>query len=301
MVVCRLARAVSRRQVVPVAVDVNGDDPLLTDHGTGDTLAAVAHTKPWSDPELYDLGFSFDTAEESAFFSQLFRRHRQAKLDSLLDLACGAGRFLLVFGKAGLHCVGVDNSPVMLDYCRRRLDDEDLEIDLLCADLAGYTLEQPCDVALCGRDSINYLIEDWALERHLEATAAALTSGGLYVIDTSLFPPGQYQGQRTWSWTEPTPQGRVRARYRIARPPTAADRVYVETLDIRLEPPDGAPERRYVQRSNKRAFAAGELEAVVQASGCFEIAGRYADLSLKATFERQAFPDRLILVLRKRG
>jgi len=260
-------------------------------------LAPVKRAEPWSDPELYDLGFSFDTAEELAFFCELFRRHRAAPTTSLLDLACGPGRFLLRQARAGWRVVGVDASAEMIAHCRERARTAGLAVELHRADMTSHRVSPPCDVALCGRDSINYLLEDGALEQHFAAVAASLAPDGLYVIDTSLFPPGRYRGQRRWTWSDPTPQGTLQVRYRILRPPTADERCYEEQLEVRLEPESGPP-RRLIQRAVKRAIAAGELEAVAAATGVFTVVERYADLDTDATLRRAARPDRLILVLR---
>jgi hypothetical protein len=92
----------------------------------------------------------------------------------------------------------------------------------------------------------------------------------------------------------------VSARYKISEPPTATERFFEEVLEIRLKPDQGRT-RRHSQKSTKRAFAAGEIEALAEATGEFEVAGRYADLSTDAPFDQAHNPDRLILALRRIG
>jgi SAM-dependent methyltransferase len=82
--------------------------------------------------------------------------------DTVLDLACGDGGLGERLLEHGLHYVGVDASPPMVDAARRRLGDR-ARIEL--ADLNDYVPPEPVTAATCFR-AIYYTRDRAAFFRH---------------------------------------------------------------------------------------------------------------------------------------
>jgi SAM-dependent methyltransferase len=87
---------------------------------------------------------------------------RLAPGDTVLDLACGDGGLGERLLEHGLHYVGVDASPPMVDAARRRLGDR-ARIEL--ADLNDYVPPEPVAAATCFR-AIYYTRDRAAFFRH---------------------------------------------------------------------------------------------------------------------------------------
>ncbi len=63
---------------------------------------------------------------------QLFKDHNCSKI---LDLGCGSGRHLVQLAKEGFKAIGLDISPSALNLTQEWVDKEDLEVDLVLADM----------------------------------------------------------------------------------------------------------------------------------------------------------------------
>jgi SAM-dependent methyltransferase len=120
------------------------------------------------------MGSSASTAE---LLQNLIGRYRPGAA-SLLELACGTGNVLEpLVGHYDLH--GLDLSPAMLEFARRKVPEATLHL----GDMREFALGRKFDVVVCMFDSINHLAEldDWRAvwrqaHRHLHP-------GGLLIFD----------------------------------------------------------------------------------------------------------------------
>ena len=60
---------------------------------------------------------------------------KEKGLRKVLDLGCGAGRHLVFLAKEGFEVIGLDSSPVALEFSRERLEEEGLKAELVQADM----------------------------------------------------------------------------------------------------------------------------------------------------------------------
>jgi SAM-dependent methyltransferase len=60
---------------------------------------------------------------------------KERRINSILDLGCGTGRHVVHLRKQGLHVAGMDNAPTGLKLTREWLRQEQLEADLVLADM----------------------------------------------------------------------------------------------------------------------------------------------------------------------
>lgn len=115
-----------------------------------------------------------------------------------LDVACGAGRLLIPFLKAGLDVDGCDISADMLAHCQRRADSEGLTVNLYRQ--AAHELDLPRryrTIIMCGGFGLGGVrAHDQEALRRLQHH---LEPGGTLLIDNYV----PYKSAREWhSWTE---------------------------------------------------------------------------------------------------
>ncbi|WP_155593885.1 class I SAM-dependent methyltransferase [Lysinibacillus cavernae] len=60
----------------------------------------------------------------------------------VLELGCGAGRNAIYLAKKGCSVVGVDISDKALDWAKKRVDEENVDVELVCANIFELDLQQ---------------------------------------------------------------------------------------------------------------------------------------------------------------
>ena len=69
----------------------------------------------------------------------LLLRYADSLAGRVLELGCGAGRITGYLGARGGDVLGVDISPTMIDYCRRRYPELEFQVGDL-ADLSAFRM-----------------------------------------------------------------------------------------------------------------------------------------------------------------
>lgn len=92
-----------------------------------------------------------------------------------LDVACGTGTLLGHMRAAGWHSIGVDLSPAMLRQgkCARTA----------CADMRRLPFTRHFDLITCLFDSLNFVVDESALQDTFHEFARVLQPGGLLYFD----------------------------------------------------------------------------------------------------------------------
>ena len=112
-----------------------------------------------------------------------------------LDVACGTGRLLLPYLRAGLDVDGCDISPDMLAYCREAAEREGLQTNLYAQ--AMHELDLPRryrTMFVCGGFGLGSTREQDA--EALRRLHAHLEPGGLLVLDKEV----PYAGSALWQY-----------------------------------------------------------------------------------------------------
>jgi SAM-dependent methyltransferase len=141
-------------------------------------------------PEIYDIACcSFrDPKQEPDGLDRLFRCYAQVPLQRVLDVACGPAPNAAEFVRRGYRYIGLDLSPSMLDYCRRKHADLGAAAEFICGDMRDFSLPRPVEAAIIIAGS--FLASDArdALAI-LRSVARALAPGGLAVFDSCIQCP----------------------------------------------------------------------------------------------------------------
>ncbi|MEM1684425.1 MAG: class I SAM-dependent methyltransferase [Thermosphaera sp.] len=106
-----------------------------------------------------------------------------AKAKTLLDLACGEGTFSVLMAQQGFKVTGVDASPEMLRFARKKAEDAGVEVQFIEQDMRALSLPEEFDLVTCWDDSLNYLLEYEELAKTFSNVAQVLNRAGLFIFD----------------------------------------------------------------------------------------------------------------------
>jgi SAM-dependent methyltransferase len=144
-------------------------------------------------PDWYDGYFEREWLDEIALQAPAERTELQVaflleRLEAapgrrVLDLACGHGRISLPLARAGWRVTGLDLSERSLALAREASEREGLEIEWVRGDMREPP-PGPFDAAISVFTSFGYFADEAENQRVLDAVAAALAPGGLFLIDT---------------------------------------------------------------------------------------------------------------------
>lgn len=129
--------------------------------------------------EIYDIDKPDFALPDTAFHLERFRDFGRP----ILEPACGSGRTLVPFLKAGLDVTGFDPSPEMLDRCRARAAEGGFAPDLSRQSYQDFAYDRRFGAILVPVGSFT-LIDDFAVAMAvLRRFYAALEPGGMLVLD----------------------------------------------------------------------------------------------------------------------
>ena len=131
-------------------------------------------------PQYYDLVFASDWKTEFQFIEQCIERFTSRRVRQLFEPACGTGRLLVRFARAGYQVAGNDLSRRAVDYCNRRLQRAGFRPTAQVGDMADFRLKQPVDVAVNTINSIRHLPDEPSAEAHLHCRPRLWLPMGLH-------------------------------------------------------------------------------------------------------------------------
>lgn len=97
----------------------------------------------------------------------------------LLDIACGTGKHLAEFERAGYDVVGLDLDPVLLGMARKRVPDAPMHE----ADMCSFALDCKFDAITNNFSSIGYVETRERLFQAVACMAAHLEAGGVAMVE----------------------------------------------------------------------------------------------------------------------
>jgi len=151
-------------------------------------------------PAYYDLLFGSDWRAEYHFLEACFDRHMNRPVKSLFEPACGTGRLLSRFAKAGYEVSGLDLNEKAIDYCNARLKRMGFSESTFVADMTDFRLKKKVDVAFNTINSFRHLQTEKQAVTHLHCIANCLKKGGIYILGFHLTPTrGPICDEETWT------------------------------------------------------------------------------------------------------
>lgn len=105
--------------------------------------------------------------------------------DALLDIPCGNGRHAVQLAKEGYKVTAVDLSAEFVELAKKRAADSNVDVDVICGDMAEFKREGAYKGAFCLGNSFGYLEYD-RLQLFLQNVCASLQTGGRFLIDATI-------------------------------------------------------------------------------------------------------------------
>ena len=153
-------------------------------------------------PKYYDLIFGSDWAAEFKFLKAGFEMYAKRPIKRLFEPACGTGRLMIQFAKAGFEVAGNDLNEKAIDYCNQRLVRHGFPATAFVGDMADFTVKKKVDAAFNMINTFRHLPTEKLAEAHLHCVAESLNKGGLYFLGLHLTPINPQQcTAETWSAT----------------------------------------------------------------------------------------------------
>ncbi|MBE6763837.1 MAG: class I SAM-dependent methyltransferase [Ruminococcaceae bacterium] len=130
--------------------------------------------------ECYDRLMETDYGVRADYLLSLFRKHG-ARVQTLLDLACGSGSLTAALCERGIDMIGVDLSQDMLALAAEKCPDS----LLLCQDMRKLDLYDVVDGAVCTLDSLNHLLRTADLSAVFARLRLFIAPQGLFIFDVN--------------------------------------------------------------------------------------------------------------------
>jgi len=260
----------------------------------------AAHLDFYSRSKFYDIAFSFkNVGEENRTIFDVFEKHCGKPATSFLDIAAGPASNAIEAAQSGIKSFAIDYSPEMVAYGLQKAKNKNAELAYVQGDMRDFSLKEKVDLAAIFMDSTSYLLTNDDFLNHLKAVAKALNENGIYILEMShprdVFSVGK---SSSTEWTEKRENIEVSVRWGDANdtfdPIKQTTNV---TATLKYETPTEAGE--IIDRSEQRCFTFQEVDALVKASGCFELIDVLGSLKPNIPFSNDKTCWRMIPVLRK--
>lgn len=151
-------------------------------------------------PKYYDLIYGSDWKAEFDFLTECFEKYSDVPVKHVFEPACGTGRLLFRFGRAGYQVSGLDLNEKSVQFCNERLKKYEMPESTFVADMSKFQLSEPCDAAFNMINSFRHLTEHNQSMGHLSCVRDSLADGGIYVLGLHLSPlTGETVDQESWS------------------------------------------------------------------------------------------------------
>ncbi|XOB46471.1 MAG: class I SAM-dependent methyltransferase [Candidatus Nealsonbacteria bacterium] len=223
--------------------------------------------KIYNQPLYYEIAFSFiNPKKQIDNFEKLIKKFSKIKVRRFLDIACGPSLQLREIAKRGYETVGLDLSSKMLGYLTKKAKEEELKIEIVKADMAGFKLKKKADFAFIMMGSLNVDSNEKFLN-HLDSVAFSLNKGSLYFIQN-----------KGLDWTRSTRQSWIMKRNGITVKTTfkwnfkdIVNQIYTEEMIFEVN--DNGKRKKFIHKRDLKFIFPQEFKALVKLNGKFEFLG----------------------------
>lgn len=135
----------------------------------------------YRDGRIYDAIIRSDLGDVEFLRALVLRRPGPA-----LELACGTGRLMIPWARAGREVTGLDSSAVLLERAQANAAQAGAHVRTIAADMRRFALGSRFDSIVLGGDSVGHLHDEDALRDCLSSVRVHLAEGGAFIIDVSV-------------------------------------------------------------------------------------------------------------------
>lgn len=140
--------------------------------------------KDWFASEDYLKVYNHRGTKDAQHLSDLIIKSINPKPgDLILDSACGAGRHGLYLASKGFKVIGFDLSKTLLQKAKGEIENPDLHLNLLQADIRDIVFKQKFFAVLNLFTSFGYFDSDEENFRFVKHSSEFLLDKGFYVLD----------------------------------------------------------------------------------------------------------------------
>ncbi len=222
---------------------------------------------------------------ETAFLKRVWRRHLERRVRRALEVACGDSPHGRILAHEGIEVAGVDRSPIMI-AAGRKASQGLAGISFYRRKIEEFSLpEPPFDAAFFMSETFPTLTANEAILSHLRSVGRLLKRGGLYCIDIDRMDrPRVVRERKPWQRRTVRAGGAPVAVRTYDRPfPWHSGLHSIFELECEIQFKDGTVTTRDIIPI--RHTLPCTLELAAKASGMFEMAAVYVDLSFTARLE----------------
>lgn len=246
----------------------------------------------------YEIAFSFfDVKQQVDAFEGIIKRFSGREVKRVLDVACGPSLQLRELAKRGYEAVGLDSSPEMLAYLRKKAKEEGVKIQTVKADMCSFRLEKEVDFAIIMMGSLDVESNEKLLS-NLDSVASCLRSGGLYFIQNKAVDWTEIAEE---SWTAERNGITVKTTY-STRWKNLLNQIYAERITMEVN--DHGQITRFDEEENLKFIFPQEFKTLIQLNGEFEFLGWWkgsgSTWDLDSPLEKEEPPTNFNMVLLRR-
>lgn len=121
------------------------------------------------------------------FFEKIFEGN---KVKSVLDCACGTGKYAIVFSQLDLDVEGCDLSPEMVRHAKSNAEGANVKVNFVQADFKRLpeVFDHKFDCVVCVGNSLTHELEDQSVVSALESMYNILNDEGVVIVQIRNIP-----------------------------------------------------------------------------------------------------------------
>ena len=230
-------------------------------------------------PLYYEIAFPIDSKKQVNLFEKFIEKYSKRNVKRFLDICCGPSLQLREIAKRGYDAVGLDSSPQMLEYLKKRAKEEGTRIETTKGDMANFRLKKKVDFAFIMMGTINYLKSNKEILSHLDSVAHSLNRGGLYLIEN--FGSLDWANEEFFTplrWEEKRNGIGVKATHKIDLK-NSLDQTAIETLTLEVN--DEGKKSTFKHKTMKKLVFPEEFLSLLEINKKFEFIGWFESKNLK--------------------
>lgn len=221
----------------------------------------------YKQPLYYEIAFSFiDPKQQVDYIEKIIRKFSKIRAIRFLDVACGPSLQLREIARRGYEAVGLDLSPEMLSYLRKKAREEGINVETVKADMTNFRLKKKADFAFIMMGSLDVESNEQFLS-HLNSLAFSLNRGGLYFIQNM-----------SLDWTKNEKQNWIMERDGITVQTTFESHFkdiinQICTEELTLEVNDHGERKTVTHKRDLKHIFPQEFKSLIKLNGKFEFLG----------------------------